>query len=230
MCDGSIATCYGPSHGAFCDYWRGDSRLLVKIPEQLGLNEAPMLCGGITVYTPIRDYTKPSDRVGVLGVGGLGHFAIKFARARGSHVVGLSTSSSKRDEVIAMGAHEFFDVNDETTFSELRNRLDAIIITCPADLDFTKYVNLLRPFGTLVIVALHPNPISIPALPLLAKYRRVVGSCTGTVSDAEEMLEFAVRHNIQTVAEVFKFEDINAALDRLRSNRQRYRIVLVHDT
>lgn len=228
MCRKSQATCVG-HHGGFADHIRCDGRFAFPIPDALPSEAAaPLLCGGVTVFSPLRHYgVGPTSRVGIIGIGGLGHLALQFAHSFGCEVVAFSSSANKKEEALAFGAHVFAD-SSEKGLQSFGGSLDFILSTVSADMDWPSYVNLLKPKGTLCIVGAAPGPVAVPAHALISGSKRIAGSAIGSRTDMQEMLTVAARHGIQAKTEAMKMADVNAALDKVRANRARYRMVLHH--
>jgi alcohol/geraniol dehydrogenase (NADP+) len=215
-------------HGGFADRLRVSERFAVPVPDSLDpAISGPLLCGGVTVYNPLKQlHVRPSERVGVVGVGGLGHMALQFAKAWGCEVTAFSTSADKEEESRRMGAHRFVGTRDPAALQDLTRSLDVLLVTVNVPLDWEAYINTLRPRGRLVIVGAVLEPMQIPAFPLILGQRSVVGSPNGSAHTTAEMLQFAARHGIQPVTQQFPLAEVNEALDVLRQNRARYRLVL----
>lgn len=226
-CPENRATCVG-HYGGFAQALRCDERFAFPLPAALASeNAAPLLCGGITVYSPFRLYgVKPQDRVGVVGIGGLGHFALQFARAFGSHVTAISTSPSKVDEAKHLGAHEFVLGSDPEALKALRGKLDFILVTAFAPLDWPTYMAMLRPHGRLCFVGAVLQPLTVSVFDLMFGQKSVCGSVIGGRAMIAEMLTFAARQNIQAMIEVMPMEKCNEAVAKVRNNQARYRMVL----
>jgi uncharacterized zinc-type alcohol dehydrogenase-like protein len=229
LCAQAQGTCVH-RHGGYADAVRVNARFAVKIPEALtSENAAPLLCGGITVYHPIRQFgVNPSSRVGVIGIGGLGHMALQFARAFGAHVTAFSTSAAKEAESLALGAHKFVNTRESKSLKNLAGSFDFILSTINADQDWTAYLAALRPNGNLCFVGVPPSPLSIPAFPLISGIRSVSGCNIGSPLQIREMLEVAARHSVNAQTEVFPMAKANDAVKRLRKNQVRYRAVLAN--
>jgi uncharacterized zinc-type alcohol dehydrogenase-like protein len=227
LCAQSQAVCMG-NYGGFGDSVVCDSRFSFPVPEDLSSeNAGPLLCGGITVYSPMRNYrVKASMKVGVVGIGGLGHFALQFAGAAGCEVTAFSHSPNKQKEAEALGAHHFVSSTDASALEASAGTMDYIVSTVFADLDWTAYLNVLKPNGNLVIVGAAKNPISFPAFPLIMGQRQISGSVIGSRAGIQEMLEFAARHQIEAEAEVMPMSQADEALAKVRNNQARYRVVL----
>ncbi len=216
-------------HGGFADYVAVDSSFALPIPEKLSsAGVAPLLCGGVTVYTPLKNHARPALRVGVIGIGGLGHLAVQFANAFGCEVTAFSTTPSKKKEAFALGAHHFVVSRDAKQMAKSVRSLDLLISAVTADLKWSAWMDLLRPKGKLVIVGASPSPISVPAMSLISGSRGIVGSMIGDPSVIAEMLDFSARHKIEAQVEVVPMSRVNYAIDRVRDCKARYRMVLKH--
>jgi len=229
LCAKSQPTCIG-RNGGYADAIRVNSRFAIPVPEVLtSENVAPLLCGGITVYSPLRNHlARPSSRVGVIGIGGLGHMAIQFARAFGSEVTAFSTSKDKEAEARTLGAQNFVNTLDTGALKKVAGSFDLILSTVSADQDFQGFVNALRPKGTLVILGASPSPLQIAGFSLIMGQKAIAGSPTGSPRDLHEMLDVAARHNIKAITESFKMKDANEAVKRVKNNKVRYRAVLTN--
>jgi uncharacterized zinc-type alcohol dehydrogenase-like protein len=227
LCAASQATCM-PGPGGFADRIRVSARFAIPVPEAISsCDAAPLLCGGVTVYGPMREAgIGPHSRVGVIGVGGLGHLALQFARAMGAEVTAFSTSPDKEGDARAMGAHRFVASRDPEALKALYGSFDLLISTASADLPWMDYVMALRPHGNLCIVGVMPSPVQLPALALITGSKRVSGSSTGSTNELREMFQVAARHGVRARTEVFAFKDVNAAIQRVHRGDLRYRAVL----
>lgn len=227
LCPKTQATCVG-AYGGFAKTIRLDSRFAFSIPAGLkSENAAPLLCGGITVFAPLVHYNvKPQHRVGVIGIGGLGHLALQFTSKWGCEVTAFSSSKDKEAEARAFGATKFVDSSDLKNLKKVRGTLDFIISTVHVDLDWNAYLDCLRPNGKLCFVGVPSQPISVPVFNLIGPQKSIVGSNTGGRPLIAEMLEFAARHGIEAKTEVVPMTSVNEALDRVRANKARYRMVL----
>ena len=216
--------------GAFADKVRAQAAWAVPLPD--GLNAAtvgPLFCGGITVFNPIVQFdVKPTDRVGVIGIGGLGHMALRFLDAWGCEVTAFSTSPDKEAEARSLGADKFVNSRDPEALAAIAGSLDLILSTVNADLDWDAYVGALRPRGRLHLVGVTPSPVSSQIFPLILGQKSLSGSPVGSPATIAKMLEFAARHHIEPIVEVFPFAKINEAMDKLRDGKPRYRLVLEH--
>jgi uncharacterized zinc-type alcohol dehydrogenase-like protein len=190
----------------------------------------PLLCGGVTVFAPLLIYDVPATaRVGVIGIGGLGHMALQFANKWGCEVHAFTTSDSKEAEAKTLGAHFVHNTKKPDVLKKLGRSLDVIISTINAPLDVSGLLDTLRPKGHLHTVGAVLKPLEVPAFGLILGQKSVGGSPTGSPVVIDEMLEFSARHSIAPITETFPMSKVNDALERLRSGKARYRIVLVND-
>lgn len=217
-------------HGGFADKVRAEAALVVPLPEQIEAETAgPLFCAGITVFNPLVQLDiKPTDRVGVIGIGGLGHMALRFVDAWGCEVTAFSTSPEKEAEAREFGADHFVNSRDPKALEEIAGSFALILSTVSASLDWNAYIAALRPKGRLHIVGVVPQPVSVEVLPMLLGQKSVTYSSGGSPATTAKMLEFAVRHRIQPTIETFKFSQINDAMEKLRNGKPRYRLVLKH--
>jgi uncharacterized zinc-type alcohol dehydrogenase-like protein len=229
LCSKSQPTCVG-RNGGYADAIRVNWRFAVPVPEVLeSENVAPLLCGGITVYSPLRNLgVRPSSRVGVIGIGGLGHLGLQFAKAFGAEVTAFSTTKDKEEEALKLGAHHFVNTRTTNALKKLAGSFDVLLSTVNADLDWMGYINALRPKGTLCVVGAPPSPIALQAFALIGQQRAVAGSPTGSPHDLAEMLDVAARHNVKAVTERFAMEKANEAVAKVKKNQVRYRAVLAN--
>jgi uncharacterized zinc-type alcohol dehydrogenase-like protein len=225
---GYTGTMLGGNAGTFAKKVRINERFAYPIPASLDpIRIAPALCAGMTVYQPLRRYLKfPGMRVGVVGIGGLGHYGVKFARAMGAEVTVFSTSADKKDEAVKFGAHNFVHTGDEAAMKAQVNTQDMILDTVPVPVNWSQYFGILRPGGVLCLVGVPVDTIPIPTIPLVFGQRSVVGSIVSGGTIMSEMLNFCALNQIYPDVEVFDFKDINAASDRCLAGKARYRIVL----
>jgi alcohol/geraniol dehydrogenase (NADP+) len=217
-------------YGGFADKVRAHQAWVVPLPE--GLNPAtvgPLFCGGITVFNPLVQFDiQPTDRVGVIGIGGLGHMALRFLKAWGCDVTAFSTSADKEAEARELGAQHFVNSRDPQSLKAVANSFDLILSTVNGDLDWPTYIDALRPKGRLHLVGAPPSPIALAIFPMITGQKSLSGSPLGSPATTAKMLDFAARHQIEPITETFAFEQVNEALDRLRSGKARYRVVLKH--
>lgn len=229
LCPASEGTCLH-RNGGYADMVRANARFVVPIPDELDSERtAPLLCAGITVYSPMRMRgINPSSRVGVVGIGGLGHLAIQFARVFGAQVTAFSTSPGKEEEARALGAHHFVNTLESKAMKEMAGTQDFILTTISADHDWHAFIQALRPMGTLCFVGVPPSPVAIQALPLISGMRAITGSPIGSPFSLREMLDVAARHGIQAQTERFPMEKANEAIERVKKGKVRYRAVLAN--
>jgi uncharacterized zinc-type alcohol dehydrogenase-like protein len=200
----------------------------VKIPANLPMDGvAPLLCAGITLYSPIKHWNvKPGMKVAVMGLGGLGHMGVKFAVAMGAEVTVLSHSPSKEADALSMGAHHFVSTKDPENLKPLVKKFDLILNTVSAELEIGDYLNLLTLDGTLVVIGLPGKPYAVHAGALLNGRRRIAGSMIGGIPELQEMLDFCGKHNIVSDVEVIKADYINQAYVRTVASDVKYRFVI----
>jgi uncharacterized zinc-type alcohol dehydrogenase-like protein len=228
VCAGWKGTCTH-GYGGYASAIRVDNRFAIPIPEGMDPEKAaPLLCGGITVFAPISQEARPTMRVGVIGTGGLGHLALQYAQAFGCEVTAFSTSPDKEAEARRMGAHHFVNSCDAAAIEKCASQFEFIISTVPADLDWLGYVNALKPKGKLCIVGVPPSALTLPAFPLILGRKSVFGSPVGSPSQIREMLEFSARHLIEPITECVPMAQVNDALERVKQNKARYRMVLAN--
>lgn len=228
LCRASQATIVG-HHGGFADRVRCSAEWAIPIPEALAPEAVgPMFCGGITVFNPIVQLgIAPTDRVGVIGIGGLGHLAIQFLAAWGCEVTAFSSTADKEPQAREMGAHHFVASADKAALKAVRGRFDAIINTTNVDLNWDVYISALAPRGHLhtvgaVLGAFGPSM----GFMLVGGQKSVSGSPLGSPATTATMLDFAARHDVAAQVEVFPMSKVNEALDHLKAGKARYRVVL----
>ncbi len=222
LCAKNEATCMG-HFGGFADRIRVNERFAFRIPPELpSETAAPLLCGGITVYTPLARHAGEGGRVGIIGIGGLGHLALQFARALGCEVTAFSRTTDKEAEARRFGADHF------VTGVPSRGSLDLILNTAHVAPDMALYLAALRPKGVFCQLGAAPEPLSVPAMLLIGGSRSVTGSAIGSPAAIREMLALAARHGIAAKTEVVPMATADAALDRTRRNQARYRMVLAN--
>eukprot|EP00931_Biecheleriopsis_adriatica_P121710 TRINITY_DN96772_c0_g1_i1.p1 TRINITY_DN96772_c0_g1~~TRINITY_DN96772_c0_g1_i1.p1 ORF type:complete len:359 (-),score=53.27 TRINITY_DN96772_c0_g1_i1:317-1393(-) len=231
LCEKVKATCCEGNRGGFADFIRiKDSRFAFPIPEALdSAATAPLLCGGVTVWTPLQQQTKEGDRVGILGLGGLGHMAIQFASKLGRHVTAISSSLRKKDEALAMGAHAFLSHGDEEAMEAAAGSLDFILVTLATaqPMDFSKFFLLLRKRGTLCFVGMCP-PITADVFTMTFTMHRITSSNTGGIPDVVSMLEFCAEHGIGAHVKTRPMEEINETITELTEQQVPFRYVLTN--
>lgn len=214
--------------GGYSNKFVIDQDYAIHIPENLKLEGvAPLLCAGITLYSPIKHWkVGPGSRVAVMGLGGLGHMGVKFAAALGAEVTVLSHSASKEGDARAMGAKHFVVTKNEDWFKPLTKKFDLILNTVSADLDLDPYLQLLDTDGTLVVIGLPGKPYAVNAGTLLNGRRSIAGSMIGGIPEIEEMMEFCGQHNIVSDVEVINADYINKAYERTVASDVKYRFVI----
>ena len=229
-CPNLVGTIVG-RHGGFADKVRCNWDWAVKLPEELDLSKAgPLFCGGITVFNPfVQLDIKPTDKIGIIGIGGLGHLALQFANFWGCEVTAFTSDLSKTDELKKLGADYVVNSRESSEISKLKGKFDMILVTVNVTLDWNAYMGALAPKGKLHIVGAVMEPIPVMSFNLIGAQKGVTGTATGSPSVVAKMLEFCARHNIETVTEHFKMSEINQAFEHLESGKARYRIVLEND-
>lgn len=217
------------NHGGFANKLRVSADFAYKIPDSLdSASAAPLLCAGITVYSPLRTYIKyPGAKVGVVGIGGLGHLAIKFARAMGAEVTAFSTSPDKEAEAKEFGAHHFCNWKNAEQIKEASATQDLLLSTVSSEIDWEQAFGLLANNGVLCLAGLPVSILNIPLLSLVFGQKAIAGSVVGGRRFMKEMLEFAALHQIKPMIETMPISQINEAMDKVVANKARYRIVLV---
>ncbi|MDT8330967.1 NAD(P)-dependent alcohol dehydrogenase [Roseomonas gilardii] len=205
-----------------------DQAFVLKVPENLDLAAvAPLLCAGITTYSPLRHWkVGPGQRVGIVGLGGLGHMAVKFARAFGAHVVLFTTSASKVEDALRLGAHEVVLSRDEAAMAREANSFDFILDAVAAQHDINAYLGLLKRDGTLVQVGAPEQPLPVAVFSLIFKRRSFAGSLIGGIAETQEMLDFCGEHGITSDIEMIRMDEINAAYERMIRSDVKYRFVI----
>jgi alcohol dehydrogenase (NADP+) len=217
-----------PTYGGYSTRITVNEDYVLRIPDGIPLERAaPLLCAGITTYSPLRHYgLKAGDRLGVVGLGGLGHMAVKFGVAMGAEVTMLSTSESKRQDATELGAHAFAATRDPETFKRLRGHFDFIIDSVSAPHDYNAYLSLLKVDGTMVLLGVPDQPVPLAAGALIMQRRRLGGSLIGGIRETQEMLDFCAAHGIASDVEVIDIADINTAYERMLRGDVRYRFVI----
>ena len=235
-CDGGMTGTYNgkergtgaPTYGGYSTQIVVDENYVLKVSDKLPLaGVAPLLCAGITTYSPLKYVgVGKGHKVGVLGLGGLGHMAVKFAVAFGAEVTMLSSSPSKKADAEKLGAHHFALTSDKKTMRDLANSFDFILNTVSAQHDYSMYLNLLRTNGTMIVVGVPPVPATIPAIQLIMKRKSIIGSLIGGIKETQEMLDYCAEHNIVSEVEVINADQINEAYERMLKGDVRYRFVI----
>jgi uncharacterized zinc-type alcohol dehydrogenase-like protein len=227
LCASTEETIVG-RHGGFAERVRTHWAWAFPLPEGLDAGAAgPLFCGGITVFSPMLIAgVKPTDRVGVVGIGGLGHLALKFLRAWGCEVTAFTSSAAKHAEALKLGAHHAVASTDKTALKALRRSFDFIIVTVNVALDWNAYVAALKPKGRLHFVGAVLDPLGVQAFSLIGGQKSIGGSPTGSPATIAAMLEFCARHKIAPQVETFPVVQVNDAIEHLRAGKARYRVVL----
>lgn len=220
-----------PTYGGYSTRITVDENYVLRIPDGMPLERtAPLLCAGITIYSPLRHFgVKAGDRVAVVGLGGLGHMGVKIARAMGAEVTVLSHTPGKREEALRLGADHFLATDDPQVFKENGSRFDFILDTVSARHDYNDYLGLLRHDGTMVLVGI-PEPVALAAGSLVMQRRRLAGSLIGGIRETQEMLDFCAAHEVAADVEVIPIQRINEAFDRVVRSDVRYRFVIDMDS
>ena len=230
LCGSNEAVIVG-RHGGFADHLRLHRLWAIPLPDGLAAETTgPLLCGGITVFNPIVQFgVRPTDRVGVIGIGGLGHLAIRFLHAWGCEVTAFSSDPSKESETRELGADRFINSRDEGLLQSLAGTYDFIISTVNVPLKWETYLAALRPKGRLHFVGALLEPISVPVFALLTGQKSISASPLGSPATVNSMLQFCLRHKIAPITQHYPMSQVNEALAALRAGKARYRIVLKAD-
>ncbi len=233
FCEGGAAFTYNgtemdrrtPTYGGYSARVVVDERFALRVAPGANLaGTAPLLCAGITTYSPLRHWkVGKGSKVGVVGLGGLGHMGVKLAAAMGAEVTMLSTSQSKEADARRLGAHEFGLTSDPATFKKLANRFDLILDTISAPHDYNAYLSMLAVDGTMVLLGVPPQPTPVHAFSLIGGRRSLVGSLIGGIAETQEMLDFCAERGIVADVEVIPMSKINEAYDRMVKGDVRYR-------
>lgn len=219
--DGSI------SYGGYSTQITVTQDFVVRIPDALPMDAtAPLLCAGITTYSPLRHFgVKPGMKVGIVGLGGLGHMGVKFAKAMGAHVTVLSQSERKREDALRLGADDYLATGDGSVFEAHASQFDFLLDTVSASHDLNAYLGLLKLDGQMVVVGI-PDPTPVSAFSLVLKRRSLSGSLIGGIRETQEMLDFCAEHGIVCDIEIIQMEQINEAYERMLKSDVRYRFVI----
>ena len=217
-----------PTQGGYSTHVVVDENYVLRIPESLGLDvAAPLLCAGITLYSPLKHWNAgPGKKVAVVGLGGLGHMGVKIAAALGAEVTVLSQSLRKQDDAKRFGADHYYATSDASTFQQLAGRFDLIVNTVSANLDLDAYLSLLRVDGTLVNVGAPEHPVSLSVFSLIGGRRTLAGSMIGGIRETQEMLDFCAEHELGAEIELISADRINEAYERVVTSDVRYRFVI----
>jgi uncharacterized zinc-type alcohol dehydrogenase-like protein len=230
LCSSAQGTLIG-RHGGFADKVRAQATSVVALPDELSSEKAgPLFCGGVTVYNPMVQFDlKPTAKVAVIGIGGLGHMALKFLNAWGCEVTAFTSSEAKRTEALELGAHKTLNSRDSDELAIAANSFDLILSTVNVKLDWASYIQTLRPKGRLHFLGAILEPVEVSVFALMGAQRSISSSPVGSPAVIAQMLEFAARHNIEPEVEVFAITDVNSAIERLEKGSPRYRIVLKNE-
>lgn len=227
FCEEQGATCNGHI-GGYADYHVTKARFCFPLPKKLAVPEAaPLFCGGITVYSPLCEFVARKDaRVAVVGLGGLGHLAVKLSAAMGHEVAVFSHSASKHQEAKTLGAREFHHAPIESIAKDIGRRFDLVLVTANVDLEYPHFLNTLRSDGTLCFVGIPPSPLQLPVGAMLGKRLRVAASPIGSPGRIHEMVDFCAAHGVLAMSEIEPMNQVNSVLERVKANKVRYRAVL----
>ena len=231
---GSVSTYNGldksgePTYGGYSTHIVADEKYVLRIPDGIALDvAAPLLCAGITTYSPLRHWNAgPGKKVAILGMGGLGHMGVKIAHALGAEVSVLSQSLRKKDDGLRLGADHYYATSDPKTFEELAGTFDLIISTVSEPLQFDAYLSLLKTDGTLANVGAPETPVSLNLMTLIGGRKTLAGSMIGGIAETQEMLDFCAEHGLGAEIEVIRADQINEAYERITSSDVRYRFVI----
>ncbi len=217
-----------PTYGGYSERIVVDENFVVRIPDGLSLDvAAPLLCAGITTYSPLRHWNAgPGKKVAILGMGGLGHMGVKIAHALGAEVTVLSQSLRKKEDGLKLGADHYYATSDETTFEELRGTFDLILSTVSAPLDLDRFLSLLRTDGAFVNVGAPEEPVRLNLFSVIGGRKTLAGSGIGGIRETQEMLDFCAEHGLGAEIELIDAEQINEAYERVLNSDVRYRFVI----
>lgn len=227
LCHDVEATIIG-RHGGFADKIRSHWAWAIPLPEGVDSTSAgPLFCGGITVFNPLLQFgVLPTHRVGVIGIGGLGHMALRFLNAWGCEVTAFTSSEGKRDEALSLGAHRVVATRDKESLKKIAGQLDFIMVTANASLDWDAIIATLAPKGRLHFVGVVPEAVPVHVMALISKQAEISGSPTGSPSRLADMLTFCARHQITPQVQHFPLSKINEAVEHLHDGKARYRVIL----
>ncbi|MEH0546503.1 NAD(P)-dependent alcohol dehydrogenase [Streptomyces sp. B21-105] len=217
-----------PTYGGYSQKIVVDENYVLRIPDGLGLDEAaPLLCAGITTYSPLRHWNAgPGKKVAILGMGGLGHMGVKIAHALGAEVTVLSQSLRKKDDGLKLGADHYYATSDEKTFEDLRGTFDLILSTVSAPLNLDAYLSLLRTDGAFVNVGAPEEPVALNLFSVIGGRKTLAGSGIGGIQETQEMLDFCAEHGFGAEIELISAAEINEAYERVLASDVRYRFVI----
>jgi uncharacterized zinc-type alcohol dehydrogenase-like protein len=217
-----------PTYGGYSTQIVVDQAFVLRLPKNLPMDAtAPLLCAGITLYSPLHHWGAGlGKKVAIVGLGGLGHVGVKLARAMGAEVTVLSHSANKKADAERLGAHHFHATKDPATFTALASTLDLIISTVSVPMDWNAYLSLLRVDGTMVLLGVPEEGVPVDAFSLIGGRRRLAGSLIGGIAETQEMLDFCGKHNVVCDIERINIQDVNAAYDRVVKSDVKYRFVI----
>ncbi|WP_017540775.1 NAD(P)-dependent alcohol dehydrogenase [Nocardiopsis halophila] len=217
-----------PTYGGYSQQIVVDESYVLRIPDALPLDAAaPLLCAGITTYSPLRYWKAgPGTRVAVVGMGGLGHMGVQLAKAMGAEVTVLSQSLRKKEDGLSLGADRYFATSDPATFEELAGAFDIVLSTVSAPLDMSAYLGLLTTDGVLANVGAPEEPVSVNLFALMGGRKKIAGSLIGGIAETQEMLDFCGEHGITSKIELIRADEVNTAYERVTSSDVRYRFVI----
>lgn len=217
-----------PTYGGYSNKIVVDENYVLRIPANLALDAAaPLLCAGITLYSPLKHWgAGPGKKVAIIGLGGLGHMGVKLASALGAEVTVLSQSLKKQEDGLRLGAKHFYATSNADTFQKLAGHFDLIINTVSAQMDWNQYLGLLKVNGSMVVVGIPENQVPVGAFSLIMGRRSLAGSLIGGIKETQEMLDFCGKHNITCDIEVIPAQKINEAYERVLKSDVRYRFVI----
>ena len=217
-----------PTQGGYSGSIVVDENYVLRIPESLPLDAAaPLLCAGITTFSPLKHWKAgPETRVAVIGLGGLGHMAVKLAAAMGAEVTVLSQSLKKMEDGLRLGAKNYYATSDRDTFKNLRNSFDLVLNTVSANLDLGRYLQMVDLDGVFVELGAPENPLVVPPFSIIGMRRSIAGSVIGGIAETQEMLDFCAKHGIASEVEVIQPDYINEAYERVIASDVRYRFVI----
>ncbi|HEX5934965.1 MAG TPA: NAD(P)-dependent alcohol dehydrogenase [Pseudorhizobium sp.] len=221
--DGKTAT-----QGGYSDHMVVKEGYVLSIPDNLPLDAAaPLLCAGITLYSPLRHWNAgPGKKVAIVGMGGLGHMGVKLGAAMGADITVLSHSLSKREDGLKLGAKDYYATSDAETFKTLAGTFDLIICTVGVAIDWNQYLGLLKIDGTMVVVGAPEHPVPVHAFSLIPGRKSISGSTIGSIRETQEMLDFCSQHDIVAEIETIRIQDVNEAYERVLNSDVRYRFVI----
>ncbi|KQY12262.1 NAD(P)-dependent alcohol dehydrogenase [Rhizobium sp. Root482] len=217
-----------PTQGGYSDHIVVKEGYVLSIPENLPFEAtAPLLCAGITLYSPLRNWgAGPGKQVAIVGMGGLGHMGVKLAHAMGAEVTVLSQTLSKKEDGLKLGADHYHATGDAETFTKLAGSFDLILCTVSAEIDWNAYLGLLKVDGTLVLLGIPEKPVPVHAFSLVPGRKSIAGSMIGSIKETQEMLDFCGEHNIVSEIEMIRMDQVNEAYERVIRSDVRYRFVI----